>query len=64
MVVDSYKYGAKGIKTYSALLLPGNKVSGLHLDLKKEFGGLKGGPHQIIEQYLDIKKVMMHYVES
>ena len=64
MVIDSYANRTKRIKTYSALLLPGNRVNGLHLDLKKEFGSLTGRPHQIFEQYLDVKKVMMHYVNT
>lgn len=64
IVVDSFANRSRRIKTYSALLLPGNEVSGFHLNLNKNFGGLTVRQHQVIEQHLDVKKVMMHYVNS
>lgn len=54
-----------GSKTYSALILPGNESkSSLHLSLNSAFVGGKTSCTKIIEQYLDIKEIMINYVRS
>ncbi len=62
-ITDNFANQGKRIMTYSALLLPGVRPSSLHLDLLSQFGKLSNRNHQIIEQYLDVKTVMSHYIE-
>ena len=52
--------GSKEI--YSALILPGTKNNGLNLLLKEEYCQLKDGCNYIMEQYMDVKKVMKNYI--
>ena len=63
-----FSYGAilgnPSKKTYNALLLPGKCCGQYHLKLKTEFSIGLGRVGDIIEQFLDMKTVMEHYVSS
>lgn len=53
------------IKTYSALLLPGFGENKLHFDAKQEFRFTTSeSTYQIIEQYLNVKEIMKHYINN
>ena len=54
---------SKKTKTYSALLLPGNYQNGLHFKLKPTYGKLAEKDHEIINQFLNVKKIMQHYIK-
>lgn len=47
---------------YSALLLPGNRKNRLHIVLNTPYQQMKPGCNFIIEQYLDVKKLMKNYL--
>jgi hypothetical protein len=47
---------------YSALILPGHQESGFHLNLDKPYKQLNEGCNFIIEQFLDVKKLMENYL--
>lgn len=49
-------------ETYNALILLGKSHSSSHLLLKLEFRNRAMNNHKIVEQYIDVKKVMEHYV--
>lgn len=51
-------------ETYNVLILPGVPHTSLHLELKPDFRHQAMRNHRIVEQYIDIKKVMEHYVIS
>ena len=50
-------------ETYNVLILPGQPHSSSHLLLKAEFRNESMRNYRIIEQYIDTKKVMEHYVQ-
>ena len=49
-------------ETYNVLILPGEPHCSSHLMLKPEFQNSSMRNHRIVEQYINIKKVMEHYV--
>lgn len=49
-------------KLYSALLLPGKKPNGIHLQLDIPYCQMNPGCNYIIEQYLDVKLIMKNYL--
>lgn len=49
---------------YSVLLLPGVKPAGIHFELKKEFQGNRKFGNIITEQYLCVKDVLQHYIQT
>lgn len=64
-LMDNYANQQHKINTHSALLLPGTSPNKLHLDLLPNFGQLKNNKkHQITEQYLNVKTIMKHYINS
>lgn len=48
--------------TYNVLILPGPPHSSIHLDVKLDYRCPTLLNHRIIEQYLDVKTIMEHYV--
>ena len=62
VILDYKANKSRKTKTYSALLLPGDKQNGFHFRLKPVFGKLAEKDHEIINQYLNVKKIMQHYI--
>ena len=62
VILDYNANISRKIKTYSALLLPGDNKNGFHFRLKPVFGKLAEKDHEIINQYLNVKKIMQHYI--
>ena len=50
------------LETYNVLILPGAQHVSVHLDLKPAFRNSALRNHRIIEQYVDVKTIMEHYV--
>ncbi|MBR0427797.1 MAG: LlaJI family restriction endonuclease [Clostridia bacterium] len=48
---------------YSALIFPGEERYALHIELNDDFAQMKPGCNFIIEQYLDVRKVMENYLD-
>lgn len=48
---------------YSALILPGNEGTRIHIELTDEFKQLNKGCNKIIEQYLDVNTLMRNYLD-
>lgn len=49
---------------YSVLILPGEKPTSIHFELKKEFQGIRKYGNIITEQYLCVREVLNHYVQD
>lgn len=62
---EMLRYAMPGISAlYSALILPGSKPSGVHFELEGKYRGTRTYGNTITEQYLCVKDVLIHYVES
>lgn len=58
-----YKYPSR-LAIYSALLLPGRKESKIHFELAPEYVGIRNTGNQIIEQYIETKRIMKSYMDN
>ncbi len=56
------QFSNRNCETYNVLILPGIQHVSLHFDAKPEFRSAALQNHRIIEQYVDVKTIMEHYV--
>lgn len=63
IIIGNSIYG-NGKKLYSTLILPGNKKSQFHIDLSEGYKQWNEGCNKIVEQYLDVNRVMLNYLNK